>query len=116
MSLIQQCMRVKTALSVSMFAKTSQDESRSISENSTWGIRRRFEQGKLHLNHTKFLGYDKDPNGNLMINQKQAKIVRQIYQEFLDGKGANRIAKKLETDGVPNWSGYTDGQFMNLLH
>lgn len=40
-----------------------QDESRSISENSTWGIRRRFEQGKVAVNHTKFLGYDKDENG-----------------------------------------------------
>ena len=51
--------------------KDRQDESRSISENSTWGIRRRFEQGKLHVNHTKFLGYDKDKNGNLVVNEKQ---------------------------------------------
>jgi len=90
---------------LSILSSLAQDESRSISESSTWGIRRRFEQGKLHLNHTKFLGYDKDPNGNLMINQKQAKIVRRIYREFLDGKGAARIAKDLEADGVPNWSG-----------
>jgi len=90
---------------LSILSSLAQDESRSISENSTWGIRRRFEQGKLHLNHTKFLGYDKDPNGNLMINQKQAKIVKLIYREYLDGKGVNRIAKDLEVDRVPNWSG-----------
>jgi hypothetical protein len=35
-----------------------QDESRSVSENSTWGIRRRFEQGKVTVNHKKFVGYD----------------------------------------------------------
>ena len=34
-----------------------QDESRSISENSTWGIRRKFEQGKVSVNCTKFLDY-----------------------------------------------------------
>ncbi|MBP2628436.1 MAG: Resolvase protein [Firmicutes bacterium] len=90
---------------LSILSSLAQDESRSISENSTWGIRRRFEQGKLHVNHVKFLGYDKDANGNLIINTKQAKIVRRIYQEFLDGKGANRIAKELEKDGVPNWNG-----------
>ncbi|MCX7781161.1 MAG: recombinase family protein [Negativicutes bacterium] len=90
---------------LSILSSLAQDESRSISENSTWGIRRRFEQGKLHVNHTKFLGYDKDKNGNLVINEKQAKIVRRIYKEFLDGKGANRIAKDLERDGVPNWHG-----------
>ena len=90
---------------LSILSSLAQDESRSISENSTWGIRRRFEQGKLHINHNKFLGYDKDKNGNLIINEKQAKIVRRIYKEFLDGKGANRIAKDLEREGVPNWHG-----------
>ncbi len=41
-------------------------QSRSILENSTWGIRRRFEQGRIIVNHVKFLGYDKDENGNLI--------------------------------------------------
>jgi len=76
---------------LSILSSLAQDESCSISESSTWGIRRRFEQGKLHLNHTKFLGYDKDPNGNLMINQKQAQIVRRIYTDFLNGKGAELL-------------------------
>ena len=46
------------------------------------GIRRKFEQGKVSINHTKFLGYDKDEDGNLIINEKQAKIIRRIYREF----------------------------------
>ncbi len=36
---------------------------------------------------------------------KQAKTVRRIYREFLNGKSARRIAKDLEADGVPNWNG-----------
>lgn len=101
-----------------MFAQTYQDESRSIAENSTWGIRRRFEQGKLHVNHVKFLGYDKDVNGNLIINTKQAKTVRRIYRDFLDGKGANKIAKELEHDGIPNWNGkskWYEGSIRKML-
>ena len=94
---------------MSILSSLAQDESRSISENSTWGIRRRFEQGKLHVNHTKFLGYDKDKNGNLVVNEKQAKIVMRIYKEFLDGKGANRIARDLELGGVANWNGKANG-------
>ena len=90
---------------LSILSSLAQDESRSISENSTWGIRRRFEQGKLQINHVKFLGYDKDKKGNLVINERQAKIVRRIYKEFLDGKGANRIARDLEREKVPNWNG-----------
>lgn len=45
---------------ISILASLAQDESRSISENSTWGIRRKFEQGKVVVNHNNFLGYDKD--------------------------------------------------------
>ncbi|SHE89998.1 recombinase family protein [Caloramator proteoclasticus] len=90
---------------LTILSSLAQDESRSISENSTWGIRRRFEQGKLHINHTKFLGYDKDEEGNLVINEKQAKIVRRIYKGYLDGKGPNRIARELEEEGIPNWNG-----------
>ncbi|WP_392486136.1 recombinase family protein [Haloimpatiens sp. FM7315] len=88
-----------------MFPHTGQDESRSISENSTWGIRRRFEQGKLHINHKKFLGYTKDEEGNLIIDEKQAKIVRRIYKDYLDGKGTNRIAKEFEEEGIKGWNG-----------
>jgi len=103
---------------LSILSSLAQDESRSISENSTWGIRRRFEQGKLHVNHTKFLGYDKDKNGNLVINEKQAKIVRRIYREFLDGKGANRIARDLELGCVANWNGkakWYEGSIRKML-
>ena len=90
---------------LSILSSLAQDESRSISENSTWGIRRRFEQGRLFINTTQFLGYDKDKNGNLVINKKQAELVRRIYREFLDGKGANLIARELERARVPNWHG-----------
>ncbi|WP_026673606.1 recombinase family protein [Alkalihalobacterium bogoriense] len=90
---------------LSILSSLAQDESRSISENSTWGIRRRFEQGKVSVNHTKFLGYDKDDEGNLVINEKQAKIVKRIYTDYLNGKGPNRIARELEAEGIPNWNG-----------
>jgi hypothetical protein len=90
---------------LTILSSLAQDESRSISENSTWGIRRKFEQGKVVVNHKKFLGYDKDEEGNLIIDEKQAKIVRRIYRDYLDGKGPNRIARELENGGVLNWNG-----------
>ena len=72
----------------------------------------------MHVNHVKFLGYDKDVNGSLIINTKQAKTVRRIYRDFLDGKGANRIAKELEDDAIPNWNGkakWYDGSIKKML-
>lgn len=103
---------------LSILSSLAQDESRSISENSTWGIRRRFEQGKVALNHTKFMGYDKDEDGNLIINESQAKFVRRIFKDYLDGKGPNRIARELEEDWVPNWNGkakWYEGSIRKML-
>lgn len=51
------------------------------------------------------MGYDKGEDGNLVINEKQAKIVRRIYTDYLDGKGSNRIARELEDEGILNWNG-----------
>lgn len=57
------------------------------------------------MNCTKFLGYDKGEDGNLVIDEKQAKIVRRIYTDYLDGKGTNRIARELENEGIKGWNG-----------
>jgi hypothetical protein len=57
------------------------------------------------VNHAKFMGYDKDEEGNLIINEKQANIVRRIYRDYLDGKGTVRIARELGEEGIPNWNG-----------
>ncbi|HHX60281.1 MAG TPA: recombinase family protein, partial [Epulopiscium sp.] len=92
---------------LTILSSLAQDESRSISENCTWGIRRRFEQGKVQVNHKQFLGYTKDEEGNLVINKKQADTVKRIYTDYLAGKGPNRIAKELGDDGILNWNGKT---------
>jgi site-specific DNA recombinase len=99
---------------LSILSSLAQDESRSISENSQWGIRRRFEQGKLHVNHTKFLGYDKDEDGNLVINKEQAKVVKRIYQEYLNGHGFQRIAKMFKEQKVPKWDGSYNWYYSNI--
>ncbi len=88
-----------------ILSSLAQEESRSISENTTWGIRYLFSQGILHLNTNRFLGYDKDADGNLIINPEQAEIVRYIYTSFLDGNGPGVIARRLREDGIPGVMG-----------
>ena len=88
-----------------ILSSLAQEESRSISENTTWGIRYLFTQGVLHLNTNRFLGYDKDKDGNLIINQEQAEIVRYIYTSFLEGNGPGVIARRLREAGVPGVMG-----------
>ncbi len=91
----------------STMPKEMQDESRSISENSRWGIMRRFQQGKVRVNHKKFTGFDKDENGELIIDEQEAAIVRRIFTEYLAGKGLQAIGKGLKADGIVTATGNT---------
>ncbi|MGT2866527.1 recombinase family protein [Streptococcus fryi] len=90
---------------LTILSSLAQDESRSISENSTWGIRKKFERGIVQVNTTKFMGYDKDENGRLIINPVQAEVVKYIYSQFLKGYSPESIAKELNTKDIKGWSG-----------
>lgn len=90
---------------LTILSSLAQDESRSISENAILGIRKKFERGEIRVNTTKFIGYDKGENGNLIINEEQAKIVRRIFQDFLQGETPESIARSLKEEGVPGWNG-----------
>lgn len=83
-----------------VLSSMAQEESRSISENTKWGVQKRFQQGKAHVPTTYFLGYTEDEDGNIIIDEKQAKVVKRIYREVLEGKGTPTIAKGLMKDGI----------------
>mgnify|MGYP003086604031 FL=1 len=87
---------------LTILSSLAQDESRSISENSTWGIRKKFERGVVQVNTTNFMGYDK---GNLIINHEQAKVVRYIFDRFLEGYSPEFISKELREQEIPGCTG-----------
>ncbi len=99
---------------LTILSSLAQDESRSISENSTWGIRRRFEKGQHKMSTKRFLRYDTDEEGKLVINRKQAQIVTRLYSEFLSGKTVDYIKRMFEREGVKNWDGETKWQATTL--
>jgi len=108
----------KGELLISLMSSIAQEESRSISENCTWGQRRRFEEGKVSVPFKRFLGYDKGENGELVVNPEQAVTVRRIYAEFLQGKSPYQIAKGLTADGIPTPGGkqkWTDKVIRSIL-
>jgi DNA invertase Pin-like site-specific DNA recombinase len=90
---------------LTILSSLAQDESRSISENSTWGIRKKFERGVVQVNTTNFMGYDKDEKGNLIINHEQAKVVRYIFDRFLEGYSPEFISKELREQEIPGCTG-----------
>ena len=95
----------KGELLLTIMSSLAQEESRSISENCTWGQRKRFADGKVTVPFNRFLGYDRGPDGNLVVNQEQAKLVQRIYGMFLQGRSPFQIAAALTKEGIPSPGG-----------
>jgi len=60
----------KGELLITIMSSLAQEESRNISENVTWGHRKRFTDGKVSVPYRHFGGYDKGPDGNLAVNRE----------------------------------------------
>lgn len=86
---------------LTLLASFAQEESRSISENVKWSIRKRFEKGEYSVPYAQFLGYNK----GMLIDQEQAVIVRFIYRSFLQGYATSTIRNLLVNAGVPTPAG-----------
>ena len=100
----------KGELFITIMSSLAQEESRSISENVTWGWRKRIADGKVSVAYSHFLGYEKGPDGKMQIVEDEARIVREIYAMFLDGKTPSGIAAALTKRGVPTPAGKTRWQ------
>lgn len=77
---------------LSILASFAQEESRSVSENCKWRIRNDFQRGKPSF--FRIYGY-KMKSGRLEIVPEEAKVVRMIFRDYLDGMGCELISKKL---------------------
>jgi DNA invertase Pin-like site-specific DNA recombinase/outer membrane murein-binding lipoprotein Lpp len=95
----------KGELLITIMSSLAQEESRSISENVTWGQRKRFADGKVSMPYKQFLGYDKGEDGTPVINEEEAGIVKLIYQLFLEGKTPAGICRYLDKQGILTPSG-----------
>ena len=95
----------KGELLLTIMASLAQEESRSISENVTWGQRKRFADGKVSLPYKNFLGYRKGPDGLPEIVPEEAEIVVHIYDLFMLGLTTSAIAGRLTDEGIPTPSG-----------
>ncbi len=86
-------------LRLTIMSSIAQEESRKTSERVKWGQKRRMEQGVVFGRN--LLGYDVH-GGKLYVNEAGAKIVRLIFQKFVqENKGAHVIARELTEAKVP---------------
>lgn len=95
----------KGELLITIMSSLAQEESRSISQNVTWGQRKRFADGKVSMPYKQFLGYERGKDGTPKIVESEAKIVRQIYQQYLNGTTVRDICRTLTASEIPTPSG-----------
>ena len=92
-------------LLITILGSLAQEESRSLSTNTRWGVVHRFQQGKIYVNHNKFLGYTKNVNGDLVIVPEEAELVKRIFRFYLEGQSIINIKRQLEADGIKTVTG-----------
>ena len=100
-------MDAKGEVLLTIMASLAQQESQSLSQNVKLGLQFRYQNGQVQINHNRFLGYTKDANGNLIIDPEQAEVVKRIYREYLEGFSMDKIAARLERDGIFTGAGKT---------
>ena len=80
-------------MSLSFIATLAQEDSHTKSEIMNASVEMRFKRG-IFLT-PKLLGYDHDEDGNLVINEDEAKTVRLIFFSYLYGYSSQQIADAL---------------------
>lgn len=102
---------------LTILSALAQAESRSISENVRWSIRRNFRSGKPTINPDRMLGYKRGKNGKWLIDKKQAETVCRVFNMYLSGISASRIASLLNENEIYTVTGsrWTAGSVLGIL-
>jgi DNA invertase Pin-like site-specific DNA recombinase len=98
----------KGELLLTIMSSLAQEESRSLSENITWGKRKSMADGNSSLPWKNFLGYRKGADGLPEVVPEEAKTVRTIYRLYMEGKSYAAIARYLTAEGIPSPTGKTN--------
>jgi DNA invertase Pin-like site-specific DNA recombinase len=88
---------------LTVLAAFAQEESRSISENTKWGIRKRYENGIVRW--CKIYGYTKNETVSYVIVPEEAAVVRKIFELYEHGMSILQISKFLEEQKIPSSAG-----------
>lgn len=86
-------------------AMMAEEYSRDLSKKGNAAKKRRQEKGKPIITNRTW-GF-KNINGEILIDENEAQMVRQIYQLFADGFGGRVVARILRESGIRNRNGKT---------
>ena len=90
-------LNIETEFILTILSGLAQNESKSISDNVKWGIRKNFEKGIPNS----FIIYGYKWNGtNFIIVPEEAKVIRHIYDLYLNGNRVFHICRILKEEGI----------------
>lgn len=89
---------MESELMLSVLSGIAENESVSISQNSTWSIQKRFQNGSYIISYPPY-GY-KNVDGEMIIIPEQAKTIKKIFEDTLAGKSTHTIANELNVCGI----------------
>ena len=92
----------------------AQSESEGISSRVKWGKHQAMRTGKANIQYKTLLGYEKNPDGEMVVNAEQAETVRRIYEMYLSGQTLRSIKEALESGGFKNSAGTMEWTTSNL--
>lgn len=87
---------IKDELLISIIKACEQAKNDWKSENIRWWLKKRAENGTSGLYNRTCYGYKKDKNGMFNIDEEEARVVRRIYDWYLEGYSIGGIIDKLE--------------------
>ena len=87
-------------------AAFAQEESRNMSDNIKWGIKRGFESGTSGYAERVCFGYKRGDDGQLMIDGSDARIVQRIFEMRSDGCNLGEISDWLYDCGIFSPTGH----------
>ena len=97
----------KNTFLITIMEGLAQEENYNRSQNIRWGILRKVERGDAQILSRKCFGFYQNTDGNLEINQEEAKVVKQIFDMYLSGSSILGIIRTLESLGIISPSGNT---------
>ncbi|MFI3175481.1 MAG: recombinase family protein [Bacillota bacterium] len=96
----------QSEMMLTILSSVAQCEAESTSTNVRWNVQKGMKDGSRRPSEVAY-GYEKDVDGELVINHEIAPIIRKIYESYLDGKGARLIAQMINAEGIPTIRGGT---------
>ena len=100
---------------LTILAAIAEQESRTMSTNIKWTYQKKFQNGEVILSTGTMLGYTKDADGNYVINESEAEIVRRVFREYIAGASLTQIRHGLETDGIKTKRGCSNWRANGIL-